>query len=243
MAPPVTFEVRDAVAYITLNRPARRNAITGPLGVALAEAFESAQSRTDVNAVLFAGAGGAFCSGLDLGEFNADPKPDWMAQWPIVWRRAHTAIYACEKPIVGALERFAINGGAALILACDFAVAGHEAFVHVGEVQLGMAAPYNIAWLRLKHTEAVCTRLALLGERVAAPALQSMGVVHTTVDDADVLEHADALARQLADYPNQAAARIKRGLRQTSAIDMSAYFDRAAAAAAGGTGPPPPRAR
>lgn len=241
MESPVTFAVQDNVAYITLNRPQRRNAITGPLGVALAEAFETAQSNADVNAVLFAGAGGAFCSGLDLSEFNLDPKPEWMAEWPTIWRRAQRAIFACEKPIVGALERFAINGGAALMIACDFCVAGKTSFLHVGEVQIGMAAPYNLAWLRLKHSETVCARLALLGERIDGPTLTTLGIAHTAVADADVLEQATTLAQQLADYPNQAAARIKRGLRQTVDVDMEAYFDRAWATAAGGARPPPKR--
>ena len=241
MDSPVTFAVKDGVAHITLNRPQRRNAITGPLGIALAEAFEAAQADPDVNAVLFAGAGGAFCSGLDLGEFNTDPKPDWMAEWPALWRRAHRAIFACEKPIVGALERFAINGGAALMLASDFCVAGNTAFLHVGEVQIGMAAPYNLAWLRLKHSEAVCTRLALLGEHIDGPTLTSLGIAHAAVEDTAVLAQATALAQQLANYPNQAAARIKRGLRQTIDVDIEAYFDRAIAAAAGGARPPPKR--
>ena len=236
---PVTYEVRDQVAHITLNRPSRRNAITGPLGVALAEAFEAAQDDGDVNAVLFSGAGGAFCSGLDLGEFSADPKPDWMAEWPALWRRAHKAIFACEKPIVGALERFAINGGAALMLACDFVVAGETAFLHVGEVQIGMAAPYNLAWLRLKHSEAVCMQLAMLGERVEGTSLVTLGVAHTAVPDTAVREHASALAAQLAGYPNRAAPRIKRGLRKTTDVDMDAYFDRAWSAASGGAKPPP----
>jgi enoyl-CoA hydratase/carnithine racemase len=102
-----------------------------------------------------------------------------------------------------------------------------------------MAAPYNLAWLRLKHNEAICARLALLGERVDGPTLASLGVAHAAVDDTKVLEQATALAQQLASYPNQAAARIKRSLRHTIDVDMDTYFDRAWAAAAGGARPPP----
>ena len=61
--------------------------------------------------------------------------------------RAHSALFNCTKPIVGALERYAINGGAALAIARDYLVAGEQAFLQVGEVQIGMAAPYNMAWL------------------------------------------------------------------------------------------------
>ena len=156
---------RDGWAEIVLNRPARRNAINGPLGERLADAFRAANADDGVQAVLFRGAEGAFCSGLDLKGFNADPPPEWLPRFNAIWRAAHKAIFDCQKPIVAALERYAINGGAALALAADLLIAGETAFLQVGEVKMGMAAPYNMAWLRLRHSENVAAKLTITGRR------------------------------------------------------------------------------
>ena len=72
----VLLEVSDGVGEVVLNRPERKNAITGPLGLKLAECMAEASHREDVRVVILRGAEGAFCSGLDLGEFNADPGPE-----------------------------------------------------------------------------------------------------------------------------------------------------------------------
>ncbi|MDE0658645.1 MAG: enoyl-CoA hydratase/isomerase family protein [Gammaproteobacteria bacterium] len=141
-------------AEVVLNRPERRNAINGPLGEALAAAIKRAGDDDGIQAVLLRGADGAFCSGLDLKAFNADPPPDWMPRFPAIWRRAHKAIFECRKPIVVALERFAINGGAALALAADLLVTGETAFLQVGEVRQGLAAPTPTA--RWRGTRRCC---------------------------------------------------------------------------------------
>ena len=117
----MTVEVvtREGWAELILNRPERKNAITGPLGVELARQVNVLSADEDVRVILLRGAEGAFCSGLDLKEFNADPPPAWRSDFAKIWRSAHRALYNCSTPIVGALERYAINGGAALALACD----------------------------------------------------------------------------------------------------------------------------
>ena len=219
----VLLEVSNGVGEVVLNRPKRKNAITGPLGVKLAECMAEASEREDVRVVILRGAEGAFCSGLDLGEFNADPAPDWLSDFQHIWRGAHRAIFECRKPIVGALERYAINGGAALALACDLLVAGDEAFLQVGEVQIGMAAPYNMAWLSLRHSEQVMARVALIGDRLNGSDLVELGLATTSV--ADPLGEARALAKQLADYPDGGLVRIKAGLRARLNADADAWFD------------------
>jgi enoyl-CoA hydratase len=216
----------DTWAELVLNRPERKNAITGPLGQQLAEALTAIEANAAIETVLFRGEGGAFCSGLDLKEFNAEPAPDWLEDFQHIWRGAHRALFNCSKPIIGALERYAINGGAALALACDLLVAGKGAFLQVGEVQIGMAAPYNLAWLSLKHPEAVANRLAMTGRRFPGPELVDLGVAWECVDDDAVLETARTLAADLAGYPAGAGARIKAGIRARLDEDADAWFDR-----------------
>lgn len=214
-------------AEIVLNRPARRNAINGPLGERLADAFRAANADDGVQAVLFRGAEGAFCSGLDLKGFNADPPPEWLPHFNTIWRGAHKAIFECGKPVVAALERYAINGGAALALAADLLIAGETAFLQVGEVKMGMAAPYNMAWLRLRHSENVAAKLTITGRRFPGRELAELGVAYEAVPDDAVVETARELTSTLAAYPEGALSRIKAALRAYNTDDADAWFDRA----------------
>jgi enoyl-CoA hydratase/carnithine racemase len=224
---PVTIELHEAGwAALILNRPERKNAITGPLGEALSAAMSELNDNDAVRVILLRGAGGAFCSGLDLKEFNAEPSPAWLPEFQHIWRGAHRALFNTRKPLVGALERYAINGGAALALACDLLVVGEQAFLQVGEAQIGMAAPYNLAWLSLRHTEAKMAELALIGERQYGPQLLDLGLAHACVADAEVLGAATELCRQLAGYPPGGLERIKAGLRARLQEDADSWFDR-----------------
>jgi len=225
---PVVSSRQDGVAEIVLNRPARRNAVTGPLAKRLHEEIVAATEDDEVAVLLIRGAGGAFCSGLDLGEFRADPPPDWMPDFSGLWLDVHAALYDCPKPIVAALQRFAINAGSALALAADLVVAGEQAFLHVGEIQMGMAAPMNMAWLRLRHPESVAARLAIVGRRYAGRELERMNVACEVVADDAVLDRARELAATIADYPPRGVRAIKRtvlgGRPAASGRDWFAQF-------------------
>ena len=231
MAAAVEVIEQDGWAELVLNRPERRNAIDADVGIGLAEGLRRLDANDAARVILLRGAGGAFCSGLDLKAFNADPPPEWMPRFGGIWRSAHKALYECRKPVVVALERFAINGGAALALAADLLVAGEGAFLQVGEVQQGLAAPYNMAWLRMRHSEAVAARLALTGRRFAGPELAAMGIAHACAPDAEVLARTRELAQRLATYPQGALVRIKATLRAYHDAPADAWFDRAVGAA------------
>ena len=212
-------------AEVQLNRPQRKNAITGPLGTRLAAALEALRADASVRVIVLAGADGAFCSGLDVKAFNAEPPPEWRGEFAVTWRGVHRALYECDKPLIGALERYAINGGAALALACDLLVVGRGAFLQVGEVAQGLAAPYNLAWLNRRFAPAVAAQLTLVGERWEGPELARLGIAYRVVDDDLVLKSAQDLARQLAGYPEGALTRIKSGLRAHWREGADAWFD------------------
>jgi enoyl-CoA hydratase/carnithine racemase len=211
----------ERVAHVVLNRPERRNALTGPLADELAETIEALNVDDDISVLVIRGAGGAFCSGLDLKEFAADPAPAWVPEFGAKWQRVHRALFDSEKVVVGALERAAVNGGAALALGCDLLVAGEQAFLQVGEVQQGMPAPMNMAWLRLRHSEALAARVALLGDRIAGPELVRLGMAITCVPDDEVVQAADQLAGRLASHDPSGIRRIKVSLRRTVVSDTA----------------------
>ena len=208
-----TTEAGGVWAEVVLNRPERKNAITGPLGVGLAKGINELAADDQVQAIMLRGEGGAFCSGLDLGAFNATPEPEWLPNFQQIWRSAHKAIFECDKPIVGAMERYAINGSAALAVACDYLVIGEQSFIQVGEVQIGMAAPYNLAWLNLRYSEAAITEVVLLGDRISGAEMLRLGLANQCVVDDQVVHSASAICQRFADFPAGAAAKIKKGMR------------------------------
>jgi enoyl-CoA hydratase/carnithine racemase len=217
----------DRVAHVIFNRPERRNALIGPMATQLADTLEELNTDGSVSVVVLRGAGGAFCSGLDLKEFARDPRPDWVATFGDEWRRVHRALYDCPHVLVGALERYGINGGAAPAFACDFLVVGETSFLQVGEIQQGMPAPMNMAWLGLRFSEAVRARVALLGDRIHGPELLSLGIAYASVPDDEVVEAADELALKFAAHDPNGVSAIKRSLRFTSFTGTaSEWFDR-----------------
>ncbi|MEZ5230633.1 MAG: enoyl-CoA hydratase/isomerase family protein [Acidimicrobiales bacterium] len=150
--PLVEIERHDGWAAIVLNRPERKNALTGPLIDAVADAVDGLSDDQSVAAVVLRGSGGAFCSGIDLTELQAVPQHDWVPHFAASTRRMHIALFRCACPIVVALERYGINAGTSLALSGDLVIAGETSFLQVGEIQQGAAIPMNAAWLRLKST-------------------------------------------------------------------------------------------
>ena len=217
----VLIERHCARADIVLNRPDKRNALIAPMMSQLRDAFVQVAADDSVHAVLVRGAGGALCSGLDLKTINAEPKPEWVRDLPRIWRETNEAMAACTKPMVCALEKYAINGGALIAFACDFMVAGQSPYIRVGEVQRGMAAPNNLAWLQGKYGEAIALRIALLGDPVSAPELLRMGIAYAVVPDDEVVAQASALADRLAGFPANAAQGIKHAIRAMNSSGLS----------------------
>jgi enoyl-CoA hydratase/carnithine racemase len=208
---------------IALNRPQRRNALTADLVVALHAAIVAADLDADVHVILLRGADGAFCSGIDLKEREVAGGP----RFGTAWRALHERLFACETPVIGALERFGINGGAALALTCDLLVAGEGAFLQIGEAAMGMQAPMNTAWLALKYSQSVSLQLLLTARRFTGRELKALGIAVDCVPDADVLAQARALAANLASFPPGALAGLKRSLRRYDESSARTWFDRA----------------
>ena len=221
---PILIDRHEGWAEITLNRPETRNAIDMATAEALGEAIETLEREPGLRAVVLRGANGAFCSGLDLKALQA--HPDGMSGFAARWDRVHGGLMRSRKAWIVALERHAVNGGAALALAGDLLVCGAQAFLQIAEVRIGMNAPRNIAWLALRHGEAVAARLCLLGERVPASELLRLGIATEVIADADVVARAQALAATIAGFPADAVATIKGSLRAASTrLPPADWFD------------------
>jgi enoyl-CoA hydratase/carnithine racemase len=231
------IERHEGWGELILSRPERRNALVGPMVSELRAGLADLLSG-GARAIVLRGDGGCFCSGLDVEAFAADPAPAWRAEWAETWIGFHRALYDCPAVIIGALERFAINGGSSPALACDLLVAGEGAYLLVGEAAIGMHAPMNIAWLRLRATEAIAAQLLLAAERVPAAELLRLGLAYRVVADSAVVETAQAMAAKLAGYRGDALAAIKRSLRRAPPAGADMF---AAVQATGFQSAPPAR--
>lgn len=221
----ILLERNGAVAEIVLNRPEKRNALTGPMLFELKETIATVSSDPDVHAVLIRGAGGALCSGVDLAEFGASPPPAWLPRFRPTWIEIQIALYRCPVPIITALERFAINGGGPLANCADLLVAGETAYLQVGEVRQNTSPAMNVAWMLLRHGEAVAARMALTGDRVTGPELFRLGMAIDVVPDDQVLSRAREIAQAVASYPPEGVRGIKATLRGLAGLkDPEAYF-------------------
>jgi enoyl-CoA hydratase/carnithine racemase len=214
----VKVEHHEGWAEMILDRPERRNALIGPMIEQLTHTVRMLAMDDSVQAIVFRGAGGCFSSGHDLKELQLEPRPAWALSLGRIFREANIALFEFPKPIVGALEGYAINAGAALALSCDILIAGESAVLQVGEIQQGAGVANNVAWLRLRAGEAAASRIVLYGERIPAAELHRLGLTSEVVPDADVLVRARIVAARLAGFPPGSPARIKAAVRAQSGI-------------------------
>lgn len=227
--PLVNLSIEGGVATVELNRPHRRNAIIPPMLDELATAVESASATESVQAIVLCGAGGAFCSGLDLDAYTTEPPPPWLATANASGARAHDALARCPVPVVVALERYAINGGAAYALSGDLIVGGETAWLQVGEMIQGLPAPMNLAWLSSKWPASVTSRVIYSGDRFSGPQLVAMGIAHTVVADDQVRETAVELAQRIGSAPNGTPRAMKSAIRSLYDVDIVSQISRARA--------------
>ena len=192
---------------IELNRPERKNALTVPMVTQLARTFADAQDDDTVTAVLLCGAGGCFSSGLDLAEVRPGEPAITAAITDL-----HATLSEFEKPLIGALERAAVNGAAAIALSCDLLVVGETSFLMVGEAEMGVAAPNNLRWLLAKFDVNQALQLTLACERQYGPDLLRRSFAYEMVPDEQVLVRATELADKIAAYPNGGGIAMKQAI-------------------------------
>src|SRR3954464_2326879 len=133
--PAVLTERRDGVLVITLNRPEVRNAVNAAVAAGIANALDELDADADLSVGVLTGAGGFFCAGMDLGAFVKGESP-WYGDRGF----AGIAQRASEKPLIAAIEGFAVAGGMEIALACDLIVAAAGAKLGIPEVKRSLVA-------------------------------------------------------------------------------------------------------
>jgi enoyl-CoA hydratase len=206
----VLEEVQGSVLVVTLNRPQVRNAVNLAVAEGIAAAMERLDEDADLAAAVLTGAGVGFCSGLDLATLADGPAPHIGSRgFGGIARRT------ADKPVVAAVERFALAGGFEIALACDLIVAGRSATFGLPEVKRSLVADAG-GLLRLPRRLPyhLAMQMALTGEPVAATRLAELGLVNELADDGGAFDLALDLARRVtANGPLavQASKRIVSG--------------------------------
>jgi enoyl-CoA hydratase len=196
----------DGVLRLTMNRPARLNAMTAALSDRLAEELESATGRDDVRVVLLTGAGNAFSSGAELA--GADPHEDFDVN--SLDRRA---IVALHQTCVAAVRGVAAGVGCSTALACDLVVAAESASFLLAFSRIGLMPDGGAtATVAASVGRARAMRLALLGEALSARDAYAAGLVSHLVTDADFDDTVAGVLARLAAGPSLAYTATKRAV-------------------------------
>lgn len=209
---PVLTEQRDDVLLVTLNRPDQRNAVNAALAEGIAAALDELDATPELRVGILSGAGKGFCAGMDLKAFVAGERPH-------IGDRGFAGITqrAAEKPLIAAIEGFAVAGGLEVALSCDLIVAARGARLGIPEVKRGLVAAAG-ALLRLPQRIPyhVAMELALTGEPITAERAAELGLVNRLAEPGEAVAEAFELARQIAANGPLALAASKRILVEAS---------------------------
>jgi enoyl-CoA hydratase len=209
-AAPVLRERRGNALLITLNRPQVRNAVDSALAAGVAGALDELDADDELAVGILTGAGGYFCAGMDLGAFVRGESP-WFGDRGF----AGIAQRAARKPLIAAIEGFAVAGGMEIALACDLIVAARGAKLGIPEAKRSLVAAGG-ALLRLPRRMPyhVVMELALTGELLPAERFHEFGVVNRLAEPGDAVQVALELAAAVAKNGPLALAASKRILQE-----------------------------
>jgi enoyl-CoA hydratase len=208
----VLVERRGAVQVITINRPQAKNALDGAVGAGVAEAVDELDESDDLRVGVLTGAGGTFSAGMDL-------KAWLRGDSPLIEGRGVCGITITppRKPLIGAVEGWALAGGFELLLACDLVVAARTARFGVPEAKRSLVAAGGAALLLPRRVPfAVALELLLTGEPFGAARAAEVGLVNRLTDEGGALDGALRLAQTIAANGPLAVAATKRIARASA---------------------------
>lgn len=210
--PNVLFRKQGPVAVVTLNRPERLNAISGPMLDEMHSALLQAQMDEAIKTIVLCGAGRAFCAGVDLKEIPEQTASEQVASGFVDKIQQVTRdIMFGGKPVVGAIQGFAVGGGFEWVLNCDLVVAAQDLVCFFPEMSWGQFVTGGVTHLlpqAVGHQRAM--ELWLLGEKQNADTLLRLGLVNRVVPKEKVLETAIALAEKISERSTFTVSRLKK---------------------------------
>ncbi len=224
----VLYEVSDAVATVTLNRPDRLNAINPQLLDELIGALKNANADPAVHVILLTGAGRAFCAGDDLKEFDSQVGTEEETRAYIEKIQDVTReLCLNRKVIIGAVHGWAVGGGLEWVINCDFVVMADDARFFFPEISLGIFVTGGVTQLLTQQIGlARAKRMIMLGDRYSAKDAPALGFDWEIVPASDVQNHAHAIAKRIAELPQGPVGDLKAALREAAKDTMETAMGR-----------------
>jgi len=218
----MTFEQRGPTAIVTMNRPEAKNALSLPMLVGMADAWAEVNDNDEIRCAVLTGAGGTFCTGMDLkmqGGTNAEKYQHRMAEDPDLHWKALLRHQPLRKPLIAAVEGWAVAGGTEILQATDIRVAGAGAKFGVFEARRGLF-PLGGSTVRLRRQipYTVAMDLLLTGREVSAEEALRIGLIGRIVPDGEALDAALEVADVIAHNGPLAVEAIKRSVQETEGM-------------------------
>jgi enoyl-CoA hydratase/carnithine racemase len=219
----VTYEVDDGVAWLTIDRPEARNALSAAVRAGLWDGVRRFNADDAAAVLVLTGAGDkAFCAGGDLAEMATTaleiPPPDFLPQFG--------RNIAVDKPTIAAVNGIAYGGGFLLAQNCDLVVAAENARFAISEAKVGRGAPWA-APLPLLVPPRIAMQLLLTGDPIDAARAHEVGLVNQVVPLADLRATAQALAERIAANAPLSVRAAKKTVRLVAELPLGSAFDQA----------------
>ena len=217
----LTFTRQGSTAIVTMNRPEAKNALSPSMLMGMADAWAEIDSNDDIRCGILTGAGGTFCAGMDLkamggadAEYQSRQKADPDLHWKALLRH-----YDVKKPLIAAVEGWAVAGGTEILQATDIRVAGAGAVFGVFEAKRGLF-PLGGSTVRLRRQipYTVAMELLLTAREVPADEALRIGLIGHVVPDGTALDKALEIAAVIAQNGPLAVEAIKRSVRETEGM-------------------------
>jgi len=210
----------DRVLQLTLNRPQARNALNNALLTQIADALDAAQQDSGVGAVVIAGTERVFAAGADLQEMAQNDLAATLNDIrPRIWAR----IDAFSKPLIAAVNGYALGAGCELALLCDVVVAGDNAAFGLPEITLGIMPGAGGTQRLIRCVgKSLATQMVLSGKSINAQRAQQAGLVSEVHPVGLTIEYALGLAATMAKHSPLALQAAKQALRQSQEVALSA---------------------
>jgi enoyl-CoA hydratase len=221
----VLTELRGRVLVVTINRPDERNAVNAAVAVGIAAALDELDQNTELSIGVITGAGKGFCAGMDLKAFVTGESP-------YVPGRGFAGMTqrASDKPLIAAIEGFAVAGGLEVALSCDLIVASRGARLGIPEVKRSLfAAGGGLLRLPRALPRNVAMELALTGDPISAERAYELGLVNRLAEPGAALDTALELAEVIAQNGPLGLAATKRILTESVDWPESEFFERQSA--------------
>lgn len=218
----VLTQAENGILSITLNRPEAKNAVNKGVADGVAAAMDELENNPALRVAIITGAGGTFCSGMDLKAFVT-------GELPVVEGRGFAGMteYRGTKPVIAAVEGFALAGGCELALACDLIVAADDSRFGIPEVKRGLvAAGGGLVRLPKRIPYHVAMELALTGDFISAGRAYELGLVNRVVSAGAALDGAKALAATIAANGPLAVAVSKEVVARAQDWDSAEMIER-----------------